>query len=461
MQRVQGKLAFTGLVTAGAIGILVAQYGVASAWAFGLVAITCAALYMFYRYPEFLLAIMFTTYYPLYWGLNLLGVLDTSTATTAWLAVALVVMMLRFLTHASAPYDRKALAAFLLMTGIIVGSWLWRSAIADVSTYLTQFLWLLPLMVGPFCSGLTLDEGRVRRFVQFVIALSVVFVLIVGMEALAGRGFVARTGRLTPFGGLFNPITTGYVLGYASSASLPWVLAKRRPGLVAVWAMWFAVALILIILTGSRQALVLLVAAILLTLSATYARRYRILGIALVAAAVTLFGLLAFSATAELQNGTPLQRFAQLLNDPIGQGENRIARWAAAIKVAGDTAFLGGGFGASYGATDNSGVHNVFLEALSDYGVLGVILLLFVHLRAMRLVWATLLGENAPWWRHSVVVMYLTVLGGSLVSGRLTAVSNLWVATGVILSLGPIGVAGGVSAGTSLVPQTQPAVPLK
>lgn len=436
---VNSREIIVGSLIGAAVGIASLAVARVSSWlgvvfaaiAFGIVAV---------RYRFVLPSVLVVFYYPYFWFVSYLHVEDTTLYTVAFMLYVSLLQAVALVKEARRGVIRDSASTCLVLLAVLIGvSWLLTWGWKGEVKYIEPLGWTVPLMVLPFLLSRSLRSREVTRFLITTWLLSMVFTLHSIWMLLRGEGF-ATSGRFTGLA-VFNPISAGHVMAF--SAILSWSLfmssRKRSLTIAALLAYYTLCVMFLVFLTGSRQALFLLLGASLVALVTTvHERGKKKIGV-LVGACLMCVTLIIVVTSGGLVERLPwtgyrvsVERFTQ--SEALARGvSSRTSLWAGALEVWASSPVFGGGFGSVSEKTIWSSAHNIFLQALGELGPAGLLLLLgavtpgiFRSLKYLR--------GDANWIKKGASLLFLYSLGASLVSGRLTGVVNLYVSLGVVLA---------------------------
>jgi O-antigen ligase len=291
------------------------------------------------------------------------------------------------------------------------------------------------------------SEARLRRFLGVTIALGLLMVVV---GRVTSEGMVAMNA---------THIATGRILGLGIIGVLYFVLRTRRtafrllllvPGVALGYGFFYS---------GSRGALVAMLAALAVTAITTLGMKRARRGIvvaagtlALLAAAISVL----VPQSVELMN----KRMNQVSFDNPGMGvageRVSLARDAWDIFVAHPLTGVGvGGFNLALGYADSArGVypHNILLELASELGLAGVGAFLLLTILALRQI-----GLALRRGRFALVVLVIAIasyfLANAMFSGDLNDNRMLFMALGVCFALPSM--AGGETGGREELPGTR------
>lgn len=407
-----------------------------------VVAVLVAGLFL--RRPEILLAVMFVGYYPYFWLLSYSGLSSTSLFTAVFLLFCFACMLTTIVLRPRfKPRSTENLIVIVLAYAAIV-TWLIKLLARGAFVHIEPLFWMFPLMLGPYFAAQVFTREQVFCFSRWVVVLSTVFLLIMIFEAVTGRGYMVTSLRLIPFRGYFNPITSGYILGYGLILGLSYVMQERSIVTVGGWIAWAGVVVWLITLTGTRQTFIYLPLVIMALLAGSndgLRKFFRLKGatvlawMGVISAVATCVGLHGGIRIPVERLASPIRRTLAIFESPESVSESRLGLWQAIWSRIVEGGFIGGGFGTSFEVGGAGGAHNLLLESFSDYGLLGFVgMSLFVILvsrRAMNLLRAY------TWWERGLAALWFFVFLNTMVSGRLTGVVNFWTLAGLLVGMKP------------------------
>lgn len=277
--------------------------------------------------------------------------------------------------------------AFLLFLGWVVISTGWSPARILAREYLQHFLLfdLFPLLAASLI--LAADRRRIERFLLLAGLLSLIIAIVGNILYFQHGSFWKATDEWE--GRAYN--TLGYTVAFGTVTWLGLAAFSRfgsRRQLLAMLALLFCFFFLAV--SGSRRSFLLVVAAaiaILLLTGIGLGRRRITLSVAQIAAFfVALFGvgviIVAYAQGLRLETlDRLLSLFNKLETDAIILEANRIDYWKGAVRAFIEAPLFGhglAGFNIYMRGAENYGSHphNILLEILANFGLVG--LLLFV-----------------------------------------------------------------------------------
>jgi len=345
----------------------------------------------------------------------LLLTLDDHTSLTARLikiyawpvvAVELSVIVIAFVEGARVRLPRLVVA--LLLAFAVLAWWTAATAENPVVSLLRTGLWAVHLLFGwaicqlRFIEAESAAQGFLASFAMFAILLALYMVQLVPPPGYDWIDNLPGFGNVRPF---------GY---YAAAA------AAMCFGLVALtarrWQLWggvSAIAFAMMFWTGSRGPVWALIGG--LSVAAAIFPAARSLRAAALTIGAALLGL-ALAAAVPSIPGEPLSRLGML------DGNGRVEIWAAAAKAISARPWFGYGegyvFPAHWAGRDGRVVHahNIILQVLLAWGLLGAALLTLLGLMLGRVVVRQ--GRSDP-SLMPVLAAAMVLAANSLVDGTL------------------------------------------
>ncbi len=286
-----------------------------------------------------------------------------------WVVLALAGASLLTSAPPLASPRRRGRAAVVLLLALF--SWLLASAawapdheLAAVKAYEVTLVALATLALAR-----SLASGESEHVLRWMWTGILAVAGVLAAVALAGAvALGASSERLAVLGG--GPNTFARIMGLLALAALSF---WARRGLAWVFMPVVSIALLLVLLSGSRGSLVALVAALLVFVAVEARRAWRVVAGFVVAAAV--FALFAgYTPIGRAAVDAYERRVEQLLiHEQYASGRGELYR--SAYELAMREPVLGGGLAGFPARALGVYPHNLFLEALCEAGLVGMVLL--------------------------------------------------------------------------------------
>lgn len=291
------------------------------------------------------------------------------------------------------------LAAFLLFLGWVVISAGWSPSRLVARQYLQHYLLfdLFPLLAASLV--LAADRKRIERFLMLTAILSLAIAIFGNVVYFQHGNFKQATmdwgGRV--YNNLGYTVAFGAVTWFALAAFSRFGSRRQLGALLA-----FVPCFFFVIVAASRRSFVLVAVAavtLLLLTGIEFGRRRPALSVAQIAAfflAVLGALLIALAYAHDLRVETIdrlLGEFRRIEHDAVILGPNRIDYWKTAIRAIADAPIFGhglAGFNMYVRGMEDYGAHphNIVLEILTNFGIVGMLLfapVLVVALGRLRL----------------------------------------------------------------------------
>ncbi len=254
--------------------------------------------------------------------------------------------------------------------------------------------------------------------------------LTVVLSAFVVRSPSIGEANLNDVGGTTH-LTVGLAMAMALGVNISELFRGRRRLLVPVFLVLAGLNLCVIVVSGSRGALV---GATVMVLVLAYHRRWQLQRVAgFVTAILMIVAVIYLWTTLQVEGAGGTQRIAALFAD--GQDQSKAARidlygytWQRVV----DAAAWGRGVG-SYSVDWGSYAypHNFFLEVANDFGIIGIVIAAAVcigtFVRAGRVLRSRTFESIGI-----VAVLSIGALAQLQFSGSYTATTQLWVLLGLL-----------------------------
>lgn len=272
-------------------------------------------------------------------------------------------------------------------------------------------LLLIAVLTVAFTTLLTTLDARVilEAFWRGMLVLA-------GVNAFAMLAFglsdYLSPARKTALGG--GPNVFGRMMGMLCLISLVYVLRKQR---VWLWLPVSALAILLVVLSGSRGALLASAVGILALLCLERVRFSRLAAMFALVVALSI-PLLYLTPMGNIARQVYTTRVLQLT---FGQGYSagRDDIYALAVETGLKHPFFGIGL-AGFAATNAEGFypHNLFLEIFSEGGIIGLFLIVLVLLASCKLFWDARRHLDTTALACFILLLTATQLSGDLYDSR-------------------------------------------
>lgn len=321
--------------------------------------------------------------------------------------------------------EAQVIGLALLAWGALSRLWSTATPATDTALFTLVQLVVVFLLTWEFCRTRTQVLALLRAFVLGAAGLAttlVVGALTAGTDA--ARYSVADT----------HPNSLGFVVSLAIIPAWYFAVTSRRAIVRLTFGLYPALALLAVVLTASRGALIVTGVALLIVplLSRSLSLRARMLGVVLLVGAACLAVVVAPPRTLERLSTTMGQVESADLN-------GRAELWVATARIVSDTPVLGVGLGTTsevllreYGV--ERGSHNTLLAVGLELGMLGLLLFLLLLVACLvptlrvrgpdgtmaRLLGTTLLIGLMPrhWHLEKTTWLMLAVLVGLAAAQR-------------------------------------------
>lgn len=242
---------------------------------------------------------------------------------------------------------------------------------------LTKTVEIVSLAIIALSVSFWSSSDECEMFQKWFLLTYCAVVMIFGVLVAAGYGLRDDT-RTAPFGGGPNPF--GRNVGIACFGAL-WLVRKK---IGKYWSSFALLSPVLVLMSGSRGALVALSAGAL-TYITTELRSLWKRGVALLVIVVGLMGIIDYTDFGKEALSTFERRVLQLtIEDRYDSQRSSLAETAFIIGL--DNLVFGAGLASFAFFSTEKYAHNIFLEVFSETGIIGVLLLLVPLLIFLRFI---------------------------------------------------------------------------
>lgn len=263
------------------------------------------------------------------------------------------------------------------------------------------FLTLICFRSIQLALGRTAFSGAFWRGIMLVAAFLALLTLVSGIFTDASRTNILGGG----------PNIFGRIMGLLCIASLYYALRKYRRATVL-----FVIGALLIIISGSRGALLAAIVGCVTFLLVSRSRLHSVFLIVLFS--VSLIGIALFYTPLGSRALETFQQRVLMLTFEKQYDAGRIGLYDMAIEVGMESPIFGTGLAAFPVYTGRNYPHNVFLEIFAEGGILGLLLFLAMLGAAFRMFWKNRSKLNPASIAAFVLILVASQFSGDLYDSR-------------------------------------------